>query len=221
MVSDGSARSSFITYLYNALVGDIVRTGGGGELLFGGERAAVRFNCKDDGRVRDKIAEVVGIGYKYAFLSETLHACLPARERKLLICALIAADYEGDFAYIKSKIGSFSEFSMDGFYRFRLTSLRDKWKRIVEYVPEGFSSFDLEKFCEFLVGESRNKVYLKGNVVFGENFAPLRRSRLTGEENVETELMLSDAGYVYCLGEVGDELGDFLQKYYAERAIFS
>ena len=55
----------------------------------------------------------------------------------------------------------------------------------------------------------------------GENFRPLRRSRLTGEEDLETEILLSDAGFVYCLGEVEDSLGDFLQKYYAARAIFS
>ena len=29
------------------------------------------------------------------------------------------------------------------------------------------------------------------------------------------------AGFIYCLGDVEDSLGDFLQKYYAERAIFS
>ena len=72
-----------------------------------------------------------------------------------------------------------------------------------------------------MVGESRNKIYVKGNTVFAENFTPLRRSRLTGEEDVETEIMLSDAGFVYCLGDVEEPLGDFLQKFYAERAIFS
>ncbi len=71
------------------------------------------------------------------------------------------------------------------------------------------------------MGESKSKIYLKGNTVFGENFLPLRRSRLTGEEDLETEILLSDAGFVYCLGDVEDSVGDFLQKYYAERAIFS
>ncbi len=223
VVSDGSARSSFITYLYNAVLGDIVCTGGSGELVFGEERTAVRLRVSQENkiRVKERLAEIVGIGYKYAFLREKLRACLPKREKKLLAAALIAADYEGDKAYIRSKIGEFTEFSVDGFYSFRLSALRDKWTRIIEYIPEGFSSEDLMKFCEFLVGESKNKIYLKGNVVFGENFAPLRRSRLTGEEDVETEIMLSDAGFVYCLGEVEEGVGDFLQKYYAERAIFS
>ena len=51
---------------------------------------------------------------------------------------------------------------------------------------------------------------------------PLLRARgLTGAEDMETEIVLSDAGFIYCLGEVEDSIGDFLQKYYAERAIFS
>jgi hypothetical protein len=71
------------------------------------------------------------------------------------------------------------------------------------------------------VGESTNKIYVKGNTVFDENFVPLRRSRLIGEENPETEIMLSDAGFIYCLGKPEKNVGVFLQKYYAERAIFS
>lgn len=78
-----------------------------------------------------------------------------------------------------------------------------------------------EKFCAFLAEESSNKIYLKGRAVYGADFTPLRRSRLTGQEDPETEIVLSDAGLICCLGEVEDSLGDFLQKYYAERAIFS
>ena len=178
VVSDGSARSVFITYLYNAVLGDAVLAGGSGELLFGGERAAVKL-CPGRGdlrcKVMDRIAEIVGIGYKYAFMKEKLRVCLPKREKKLLIAALIAADFEGDRAFVRGKMGEIGQFSIDGFYMFRLGALREKWTRIIDYIPEGFSSSDLLKFCEFLVGESKNKIYVKGNVVFGENFAPLRR----------------------------------------------
>ncbi len=225
-VSDAIGRSSFITYLYNAVMGDVMREGGTGELLFGDGRAALRLRLKGgEARVRarldEKIAEIVGVGYKYAYLRERLNPSLARREKKLLLAALIAADYEGDNEYIKRKQREVSACNIDGFYLFRLGALREKWSRIADYVPVGFTSADLKKFCEYLVGESSHKIYLKGNVVFGENFAPLRRSRLTGEEDVMTEIMLSDAGFVYCLGEVEDSVGDFLQKYYAERAIFS
>ena len=223
-VSDGSARSSFITYLYNAVMGDVLRANGRGELLFTPERAAMRVRFEKAGveeTVRSKIAEIIAIGYKYSYLSARLRACLSRRERKLLLAALIAADYEGDLGFIRASFGTVTDFSIDGFYLFRLKALREKWTHILEYIPQAFSSDDLLKFCDFLVGESNHKIYLKGGVVFGENFAPLRRSRLTSEEDIETEIMLSDAGFVYCLGDVEESVGKFLQKYYAERAIFS
>ena len=224
-VTERTEKSAYITYLYNALMSGINRLGGTGELSFGDDRTALRL-CVREGsslraRLKDKIAEVIDVGYKYEFLKERLNVCLSAREKRLLLAALIAADFEGDRAYIKRKLAGVEEYALDGFYHFRLAPLREKWERIADYIPAGFASGDLKKFCDFLVGESKNKVYVKGNTVFGENLVPLRRSRLMGEEDTETEIMLSDAGFVYCLGQVEDSVGDFLQKYYAERAIFS
>lgn len=225
-VSESKERSSHITYLYNVSANALSRFQSRGELVFGEERAALRISTEGNAAgvrklLRDKIAEVIGIGYKYEFLKGRLSACLSKREKKILAAALIAADLEGDKVYIKRKLESAEEYSLDGFYQFRLGALREKWEKIVNYIPDGFNSNDLKKFCDFLVGESKNKIYVKGNTVFGENFTPLRRSRLTGEEDTETEIMLSDAGFVYCLGDVEDSVGDFLQKFYAERAIFS
>ena len=225
IVSDSREHSSYITYLYNAIGGALVRAGGTGELIFGEERVALRLHAKESAALfaeaRERIAEIIGIGYKYEFLNKRLQVCLSSREKKLLCAALIAADYDGDKTFIRRKVGKSDEYAIDGFYAFRFGSLREKWERIAEYIPDGFASEDLKKFCEFLVGESKSKIYLKGDTVFGENFLPLRRSRLTGEEDLETEILLSDAGFVYCLGDVEDSVGDFLQKYYAERAIFS
>ena len=70
--------------------------------------------------------------------------------------------------------------AVDGVYAFRLGALREKWEKIVRYIPAGFSVADLKKFCDFLAEESRNKIYLKGSAVYGQDFCPLRRSRLTG-----------------------------------------
>lgn len=225
-VSEQLDRSSYITYLYNGLSDAVLRMGGSAELLLGEERAALGIYLpRGEEIVRrklaDKIAEIIGVGYKYKFLTGRLSVCLSAKEKRLLAAALIAADFEGDRVFIRRKLEGAEEYSIDGFYRFRLSALREKWAKIVDYVPESFSSRDLKRFCDFLVGESKRKIYVKGNAVFGENFMPLRRSRLTGEEDLETEIMLSDAGFVYCLGKVEASLEDFLQKYYAERAVFS
>lgn len=224
-VSEQGGHALYISYLYNTLAPALTRQGGGGELSLSRERAVLKLRFRKEGELRselkERITEIVGIGYKYVFLHDKLHVALSRREKKLLLAALIAADYEGDKGYIRRKVGDSENYNIDGIYTFRLGAMREKWLRIAEYVPEGFTSGDLKQFCDFLVGESRNKIYLKGNTVFGENFTPLRRSRLTGEEDAETEILLSDAGFVYCLGAVEPPLCEFLQKFYAERAIFS
>ena len=48
VVSDGVEKSSYITYLYNAMMGEILRTGGSGELLFSRDRAAMRIRLGKD-----------------------------------------------------------------------------------------------------------------------------------------------------------------------------
>lgn len=224
-VSDQGENSLYITYLYNALAGILARIGGCGELILG-ERAVLRIRVDDEegelrANLKDRLTEIVGIGYKYCYLNGRLNTALSRRDKNLLCAALIAADLNGDKSYIERKIGDGYEYNIDGIYAFRLGSLREKWQRIVEYVPAGFSAVDLKQFCDFLVGESKNKIYVQGKTVFGEDFKPLRRSWLFGKEDTETEIMLSDAGFVYCLGDIEDEICEFLQKFYAERAIFS
>ena len=223
VITERKEKSSYVTYIYNALMNDVVRVGGRGELFFGEERTLLTLNLSPmlKKRLLGLIAEILGIGYKYEFLRENLQVALSKREKKLLAAALISADFEGDKSYILGKLPRSGEYALDGIYAFRLAPLREKWQHILSYIPKGFTSADLTQFCEFLVRESRHKIYLKDGAVFGENFARLSRSVLLGEENPETEIILSDAGFVYCLGEVEGSLADFLQKYFAERAIFS
>lgn len=222
-MTERKERSSYLTYIYNALMNEIVRTGGRGELFFGDERTVLKLLLTPalKKQLTGVIAEILGIGYKNEFLRANLNVTLCKREKKLLSAALIAADFEGDKPFILRKLQGAEEYAIDGIYAFRLAALREKWQKILSYIPSGFSSNDLMRFCEFLVGESRHKIYLKDGAVFGENFTRLFKSRLMGEEDAETEIILSDAGFVYCLGEVDTALCDFLQKYFAERAIFS
>lgn len=225
-ISEEQSNGEYITYLYYAIADELALYRGRGKLIFGDGRTALSVSYQQGaGHVlnllREKIAEVICIGYKYRYLQNRLNVCLGERERKNLVAALISADLDGDKAYVRQKLTAANELAIDGVYHFRLSALREKWERIADYVPEGFSNGDLKKFCDFLVGESCKKIYVKGKCVFGDNFAPLRRSKLAGGEDIQTEILLADAGYVYCLGEVEEGIGDFLQKYYADRAIFS
>lgn len=225
ILSEERENGEYIAHLYGALLPAAVAAGGAGELSFADRRAEIRLRAPEAGALRqcmaEAVAEVICIGYKYRFFAERLQVSLSQRERRILVAALIAADLASDAAYVGRRVRGMTHCAVDGLWNFRLAALKEKWARIIGYVPASFASPDLKKFCAFLAGESAKKIYLKGGRVYGADFAPLRRSRLTGSEDVETEIVLSDAGFIYCLGAVTDAVGDFLQKYYAERAIFS
>lgn len=221
IVSECLRNSAYLTYLYNVVSGCVKE--GRAELSFADGRACCRIFSKEDilPVLLERMTEIVGVGYKYRFLDACVRVCLPRREKGLLLSALIAADLEVDREYILPRLVSEREFCIDGMYHFRMAALREKWQRIASYIPESFSGRDLKNFSGFLVHESRRTVYLQGQSVFREDFSPLRLSRLTGEESAEREIMLADAGYVKCLGTVSERMGEFLQKYYPERAVFS
>ncbi len=221
LISDSKQHSAFIAYLYNGLAGTLKE--GRAELDLGKDRAKCRVFAPGSAApiLYARMTEVIAVGYKYYFLDSSVHVCMPKKERGLLLSSLIAADLETDGGYILPRLESEREFCLDGLFAFRMGALREKWGRIAEYIPETFSARDLKNFSRFLVSESRRTVYLKDSRVFGENFTPLRLSRLTGEESVEREIMLADAGYIKCLGGISGETGEFLQKYYPERVAFS
>ncbi len=223
IVSDGARNALYVTYLYHAVVPAVQRTGGSGEIMLAGERAAMRLKLEEEllPLAAKHISEVIAVGYKYRFLQQRLRVALGERERRILCAALIAADAEGDEAYIRRRIAWRDELCLDGLFRFRLGPLAEKWEHVISYIPPAFSLPDLRKFCRFLIAESKRRVYLKEGKVFGERFVPLQRSRLLGREGTEEELVLADAGYVCCLSEVHRPLEQFLQNYYGERALFS
>lgn len=213
--------SALVAYLYNGLTSALKE--GRTELDFSKDRAKCRIFASERaaGVIFERMAEIIAVGYKYRFLDECVRVCMPKKERGLLLSSLIAADLEADRAYILPRLVSEKEYCLDALFLFRMGELREKWGRIAAYIPETFSARDLRNFSNFLVHESRRTVYLKGAAVFGEDFSPLRLSRLTGEESVEREIMLADAGYIKCVGKISDTTGDFLQKYYPERVAFS
>ena len=225
LLTERCEHGAFLSYLYHRLAGEAVRLGGRSELAFAGGRAAVRLEVPDARALlpaaADAVCAVLAIGYKFRFLEQRLNVCLPRRERRLFAAALIAADYAGDRRYVRERLPSLAECAVDGVYCFRLGALREKWETIAACIPAGFSVPDLVRFCAYLAGESRRTVYVKGNSVYRDDFSLLTRSRLTGGEDAATEIVLSDAGVICCLGEVEGSVGDFLQKYYAQCAIFS
>ena len=73
---------------------------------------------------------------------------------------------------------------------------------------------------DYIVSENDEKVYLKQEKLYDENYRELRKSELLGNKSLISELLLSGAGTVYCFGAVDEATGQFLRKYYKEKVVF-
>ena len=141
-LSEERVNGGFVAHLYNALLPAAVAAGGAGELSFGGDRAAIRIRAPEGAQIKqaaaEAVAEIVCIGYKYRFMEERLSVCLSRRERRLLISALIAADFAGDAAYVRRKAKVGGEWAVDGFWNFRLAALRESGSAACAMCPPDF-----------------------------------------------------------------------------------
>lgn len=175
----------------------------------------------------DKIADVVAIGYKYAYFKRNIAlTALSDDDKELLYAALIAADAEEDKKYVKRKLKYFNEYSIDGIFNFRMKPLKEKWCDIVSYVPKTFTKTQVKDFIAYLIKDKRGRrVCFDGRAVYDKYFNVLRRSMLMGEEGkrlkIAKEIILSGAGEVELLKPLPktDEL--FIKEYYGDRVIFS
>lgn len=169
----------------------------------------------------ENIADVIAVGYKYAFFEKRLTLpLLNARQKRLLFTALVAADYKEDRAHTLRRICGFERYSLDGVFHFRLQRLQKRWEEIVDYIPADMSGNSLDGFLEFLTEDGEGKLFVKGGKVYDEEYRLLSRSALTGVESVVGEILLGGAERVYCFGETDGETSAFLRKYYGGKAVF-
>ena len=169
----------------------------------------------------ENIADVIAVGYKYAFFEKHIRVpLLSPMQTRLLITALVAADYKEDRGYIARRIRGFENYCIDGMFHFRLKELKKRWEGIVEYIPTDMSEASLEGFLEFLTEDGKGKLFIKGGKVYGEDYRVLSRSLLTGVESTLGEIVLGGAEQVYCFGETDEDTRAFLKKYYGEKAVF-
>jgi hypothetical protein len=167
------------------------------------------------------IADVISVGYKYAFFEKRLALpLLNKTQKRLLLTALVAADYREDKAMVSRKIRGNTRYCIDGVYHFRLQALKKRWEGIAEYVPTDMGVTALEEFLRFLAEDGDGKVFVKGGKVYDEEYRPLSKSQLTGSPSVINEILLCGAERVYCFGDTEKDVATFLKKYYREKAVF-
>lgn len=179
----------------------------------------------------DKLCDVIAIGYKYDFFVRNIKADgLRPDEKELLIAALIAADFEDDKRFARSRMAAFNSdndfcFALDGFYNFRLASLKNKWNEVVSYVPSYFSRRELGDFIAYLLCEKKGRrVIIDGEKVYDRRFNRLKRSALAGGKcggEVVKEAILSGAGEVEVKNRPKAEEERLLKEYFGDKVYFS
>ena len=217
----------YMSYLYAKVrerfsflpaVCEITSQGDTAEIEFKTERAYSPYVRKF---AEENMADVIAIGYKYAYFDKKLKLPLLTSEQKRLLClALVSADLKEDRAYALRKLRGIKNYSLDGVYHFRLRELTRRWKEVADYVPMDMSEISLDGFVDFLAEEGENKLFVKENKVYDAEYRPLTKSALTGEESAVAEILLANAGRVYCFGDTDEKTKAFLEKYYKEKVVF-
>lgn len=217
----------YMTYLYGRVRGrfsflpatcNMEKEGDCARIRFQTERAYCPYVRKF---TEENIADIISVGYKYDFFQKRLALpLLNQRQKRLLLTALVAADYREDKAHTLTRVRGFSSYCLDGVFHFRLQRLQSRWEEIAEYIPVDMGEASLDGFLEFLTEDGEGKLFLKGGKVYDEEYRPLTKSALTGEESAVGEILLGNAERVYCFGETDKETEGFLRKYYAGKAVF-
>lgn len=169
----------------------------------------------------ENIADVIAIGYKYAFFERRLVTpLLNDKQKRLLFTALVSADYQDDKTYALKRLRGFHSYCLDGVFHFRLQELTRRWQSIADYVSADIGESALDGFLEFLTEDGEGKLYVKDGKVYDGEYRLLNKSRLTGEESTIGEILLGNAEHIYCFGELDRETERFLKKYYGTKAVF-
>lgn len=217
----------YMSYLYTKVTDRFSFLPADSRLVSDGDRTVASFLSEEKycpyirSYTEERIADVIAVGYKYRYFDSTLSLPFLSKEQRSILCAaLVAADLEEDRAFVRRKIAGVAEYCIDGTYNFRLSELKTRWKGIADYVPTDFTETSLDGFLDFLIGESRGKVFLKDGKLYDEDYRLLELSALIGKEKPIYEILLSGADNIYCFGKTDGETQTFLKKYYKEKVVF-
>ena len=218
---------SYMSYLYAKIkerfsflpsVCNIKSDGDCAELAFKTEQAYCPYVRRF---AEEQIADVISVGYKYAFLDKNIRVpLLTVKEKRLLVTALVSADYKEDKAYAAKRLSTSGSYCLDGAFHFRLKELKRRWIELAEYVPSDMNKAALDGFLEYLTDDGTGKLFVKDGKVYDEEYRLLSRSALTGKSTAVGEILLGGVERVYCFGEADGETAAFLHRYYGNRAIF-
>ncbi len=171
----------------------------------------------------DKIAEVIAVGYKYAFLKKCVKTeGLSTENTDLLFAGIISADLDGDKRYILSKLKGFEDMAIDGIYNFRLKLLKEKWQEVASLLPVYFTTEQLHDFLAYICKGKKSKVYMDENSVYDEHYRKLLKAELiTDNPTFILETVLSGAEEIRLLSDLSEKQLTPLKEFYGGKITFS
>lgn len=219
-----------ILYLQTGIVEKLSNTDCEVKVKNSNDRAEIKVFCPERYldvvrcEIIDMIAEVVVIGYKYTFLKDVLKICgLNEMEKEILYASLISADLFEDKKWTIEQLKKYNEISIDGVYNFRLAPLKNKWNKVVGYMPSVFVSEQLNDFVKYLLENKSKRAYVSDGRVYDWRYIRLKRTNLLDYPSLKIirELLLCNCGEVELSGKIPAEDENYLKIFYKDKIIFS
>lgn len=219
-----------ILYLQTGIIEKLSNTDCEVKVKNSNDRAEIKLLCPEQYldvvkcEIVDMIAEVVVIGYKYEFLKNTLKICgLSEDEKEILLTSLISADLFEDKRWVIDQLKEYNEISIDGVYNFRLAPLKNKWNKVVGYMPSVFVSEQLNDFVGYLLENKTKRAYVSNGRVYDWRYVRLKRCNLLDYQSLKVirELLFSNCGEVELKGKIPLEDENYIKAFYKDKIIFS
>lgn len=229
-ITESGTLEDNLSYIQSAAGELFIHAGCSSRLYHTGGRAILNVNCPVDyadvvvAEIKDKVAEIIAIKYKYDFFKSTLSVGgLKSVEKEILFASLIAADLDDDKKYAFDKIKNSQEIAVDGLFNFRLKLLKKKWQEVAECIPQCFLNTQLKEFITYLTENKKKRVYVDGETVYDSHYRRLKRTSLLGGENAKIvrEVLLSNCGEVELNGQIPQEDEFYLKEYYCDKIFFT
>lgn len=173
----------------------------------------------------DKVADVIAVNYKYEYFIRYIRTGgLDKTDYEMLIAALIAADLEEDKRYVLNGNISLNDFSIDGYFNFRLKPLKEKWAEIVTYIPTYFTRDKLNEFISYIVCEKKGKrAIVYGDKVYDSHYNRMIKSLLINkieEGSVAREIVLCGFSEVELSTRLTEADEKYLISFYGDKIFF-
>lgn len=175
--------------------------------------------------IRQKLAEILVVGYKYRFFKESVRVSgLTAEQKELFLTAIIAADLADDRKYAENHIQMEDEISLDGVYHFRMQRLCRKWEEIVDCLPSYFTEDLYRNFMQYLIDDFEGEqIYIVKDKVFDSHYNRSFLGALAGDSDslrLQKEILLSCGKEVHLVGPPERAAVEFLKEFYGANVFF-